>query len=401
MNEILILKNARIISTEKVIDFGWLRVENKLITKIEQGSYQEETDNVTVIDCQNKTIIPGFIDIHVHGGYGYSFIDKSRSLQDSLNNFAQAVVKEGVTKFCSATVTAPKPELDQFFQQFGQYMKTEQPVAQAKVVGAYLEGPFISLQYKGAHDANLLVAPNIQWVKEWKKLSNNNLKFVAFAPECDQNFNSKTGNFTTFLLNHQIVPSLGHSGATFDEVKQSIAYGLKHVTHLYNGMSEFKHRLPGCVPAILNNKKVMTELICDGIHVDLDIIKLTYEIKDANHIMMVSDAISAKGCVDGEYQLGSLPIIKNGDIVTLKDNKNAISGSVATMIVGFKNLLKITNNNWRDCVKMASYNSAKQLRIANVTGDIKENKLADLLILDQNNDVYLTICEGQIAFENK
>lgn len=400
MNNVLILKNARIVSTEKIIDFGWLKIQNKLIVKIEKGSY-EENNNVTIIDCKNKTIIPGFIDIHVHGGYGYSFIDEKKSLQELLDNFAQIVTKEGVTKFCSATVTATKQELDRFFKQFGQYMEENQPEAQAKVIGVYLEGPFINLQYKGAHDSDLLVAPNLEWIKEWKQLSNNNLKFVAFAPECDKNFNSKTNNFTTFLLNNNIVPSLGHSGASFSEVKLAIKYGLKHVTHLYNGMSEFKHRFPGCVPAVLNNKEMMAELICDGIHVNLDIIKLTYKIKGANHIIMISDAIGAKGCPDGEYQLGSLAIIKNGNIATLKNNKNAISGSVATMIDGFKNLLKVTNNNWQDCIKMASYNSAKQLKIDNITGDIKENKLADLLVLDQKNDIYLTICEGKIAFKDK
>ncbi|MGL5268802.1 MAG: N-acetylglucosamine-6-phosphate deacetylase [Spiroplasma sp.] len=401
MTNDLILKNAKIISSQKVIEFGWLAIRNAKITKIQAGKFKDsKTNNITVIDCQDKTIIPGFIDIHVHGGYGYSFIDEKTSLKESLNGFAKAVVREGVTKFCCATVTSQKEILNYFFQQLGQYMQEKQLEKQAKVLGAYLEGPFINLKYKGAHDPKLLVAPNIDWINEWKQLSSNHLKFVAFAPECDQEFQSKSDNFTTFLINNNITPSLAHSAATFKQVKQVVSYGLNHVTHLYNAMSGFHHRFPGCVPAILDSKDMLAEIICDGVHVDLDILKLTYKIKGADNIIMVSDAISAKGCDDGQYSLGPLVIIKKGNIATLKNDSNAISGSVSTMIEGFKNLLKITNNNWQDCIKMASYNSAKQLKLADVTGDIKENYLADLLVLDQENNIYLTICEGLIAFKN-
>lgn len=231
-------------------------------------------------------------------------------------------------------------------------------------------------------------------------MSFNNLKFVAFAPECDEKFDSKNENFTTLLLKNNIIPSLGHSAATFKQVKQAESYGLNHVTHLYNAMSNFHHRFPGCVPAILDNKNMLVELICDGVHVNLDIIKLTYKIKGADNIIMVSDAISAKGCNDGQYSLGPLVIIKKNNVATLKDDSNAISGSVSTMIEGFKNLLKVTNYNWQDCIKMACYNSAKQLNIADITGDIRENYLADLLVLNQENNIELTICEGKISFKN-
>lgn len=403
MTSELILKNARIVSTNKIIDFGWLAIQDKKITKIQAGEFRPQDEakysKAIIIDCQKKTIIPGFIDLHVHGGYGSSFIDGQSKLKDSLNSFAKAVVQEGVTKFCCATVTSEKAVLDDFFQQLGSYMAVPQPEQQAQVLGAYLEGPFISHEYKGAHDPNLLVAPNISWVKEWKQLSNNHLKVVAFALECDEAFNSPTNNFTTLLRQNDIIPSLAHSAATFQQVKQARAYGLNHVTHLYNGMSGFNHRFPGCVPTILDTKDMPAELICDGVHVDLDIIKLTYKIKGADSIIMVSDAISAKGCPDGEYHLGPLAIVKQGQVATLKDNPKAISGSVATMIAGFKNLLQVTDNNWQDCVKMAAYNPAKQLQLADQLGDIQENYLADLLVLDDHHDVALTICEGQVAYQ--
>lgn len=398
MANILVLKNARIISVNKIINHGWLVIKNNKIVAIETGQYESQEQVTQIIDCNNKTIIPGFIDSHVHGGYGYSFMDQGQPLAQSLNSFAKAVTAEGVTKFCAATVTASKSVLDKFFIDFGNFMHEKQLEKQAQVVGSYLEGPFISKEYKGAHTESLLVTPNIEWIKKWVKDSYNTLKIVAFAPEIDQNLNNQN-NFTQQLLAQKIIPSLAHSGATFEQVEIAIKSGLRHATHLYNGMSPFHHRFPGCVPAILDSKNIIAELICDGVHVDINILKLTYKIKGADNICMVSDAMVAKGCQDGDYWLGPLPVVKHGNMATLKDNDKLLAGSVATMIVGFKNLLQVTNNNWQDCIKMASYNAAKTLKIDRITGDIAVNKLADIVVLDEKNNIFLTICEGKIAFQ--
>jgi len=398
MVKILILKNARIISIDKIISNGWIAIKDKKIFQINSTKYNNDFSQSQVIDCQGKTIIPGFIDLHVHGGYGYSLMDNNIL---SITNFAKNVTKEGVTKFCYATVTASKTEIDQILTTFGQYMASENHVNnKAKIIGAYLEGPFISSLQKGAHDPSLIHLPEISWVQHWNKLSNNNVKFIVYAPEVDLNFNDQAKSFTTALINNQIIPTIGHSNGTFQVVKQAVSQGLKHVTHLYNGMSPYLHRQPGVVPAALYYDQLVTELICDGIHVDWDILVLTYKIKGADRICLITDAMSAKGLPDGNYLLGKLPVIKKNDRVTLKES-GTLAGSITTMITGFKNLLKITNNNWQDCVKMTSYNSAKQVGIAQETGNIACNLWADLVVLDENNDIFLTICEGNIVYESK
>lgn len=397
MSKILVLNNAKIISIKKIINNGFLVIKDNLIFQINEGKYNYEFQDAQVIDCHNQTIIPGFIDLHVHGGYGYSLMDGTI---ESINNFAKLVPKEGVTKFCYATVTASKKEIDNILSVFAKYMKTENKGNQARIIGAYLEGPFISELQKGAHTPSLLHVPHLNLVKSWNIISNKNLKFIVYAPEIDPNLNNKNSNFISSLIKNNIIPSVGHSNATFKEITKTVEYGLTHITHLYNAMSPYNHRDPGVVPASLYYDQLVTELICDGIHVDIDILAITYKIKGANGICMITDAMSAKGQPDGKCLLGPLPVIKSNNKVTVEAT-GKLAGSIATMIAGFKNLLKITNNNWQDCIKMASYNSAKQVGIANKTGDIVIGKLADIIVLTKNNDIFLTICEGKIAYQQE
>ncbi|WDA54766.1 MAG: N-acetylglucosamine-6-phosphate deacetylase [Spiroplasma endosymbiont of Drosophila atripex] len=397
MSKILVLNNAKIISIKKIINNGFLVIKDNLIFQINEGNYNYEFQDAQVIDCHNQTIIPGFIDLHVHGGYGYSLMDGTI---ESINNFAKLVPKEGVTKFCYATVTASKKEIDNVLSVFAKYMKTENKGNKARIIGAYLEGPFISELQKGAHTPSLLHVPDLNLVKSWNIISNKNLKFIVYAPEIDPNLNNKNSNFISSLIKNNIIPSVGHSNATFKEITKTVEYGLTHITHLYNAMSPYNHRDPGVVLASLYYDQLVTELICDGIHVDIDILAITYKIKGADGICMITDAMSAKGQPDGKYLLGPLPVIKSNNKVTVEAT-GKLAGSIATMIAGFKNLLKITNNNWQDCIKMASYNSAKQVGIANKTGDIVIGKLADIIVLTKNNDIFLTICEGKIAYQQE
>ncbi|WP_339043328.1 N-acetylglucosamine-6-phosphate deacetylase [Spiroplasma endosymbiont of Apeira syringaria] len=397
MSKILVLNNAKIISIKKIINNGFLVIKDNLIFQVNEGKYNYEFQDAQVIDCHNQTIIPGFIDLHVHGGYGYSLMDGTI---ESINNFAKLVPKEGVTKFCYATVTASKKEIDNVLSVFAKYMKTENKGKKARIIGAYLEGPFISELQKGAHTPSLLHVPDLNLVKSWNIISNKNLKFIVYAPEIDPNLNNKNSNFISSLIKNNIIPSVGHSNATFKEITKTVEYGLTHITHLYNAMSPYNHRDPGVVPASLYYDQLVTELICDGIHVDIDILAITYKIKGADGICMITDAMSAKGQPDGKYLLGPLPVIKSNNKVTVEAT-GKLAGSIATMIASFKNLLKITNNNWQDCIKMASYNSAKQLGIANKTGDIVIGKLADIIVLTKNNDIFLTICEGKIAYQQE
>lgn len=377
----MILKNCQIICEDKIIKNGWIELKNNKIAKIQEGKTA-----IDGIDLKNNIIIPGFIDIHVHGGYG---IDLVNSNNDQWNYFAKNITSEGVTKFCPTFGTSSKQHLEKVIHFAGQYIE-QQNNNQAKAVGIHLEGPFISNHFLGAHDLRFIVPPNIDWIKQWIKLSKNKIKIITYAIE------NQDGTFTRFLKQNNIIPSVGHSNASFNSVINEIKNGLSQFCHLHNAMSRYDHRYPGVLPAGLYCN-LPVELIADGVHVDSNIVGLTYKIKGPDQIILVTDSISAKAMKDGDYLLGNLQTFKTGSKVVLK-NTNTLSGSAAQFNECFTNIIKWTNCSLIDAIKMSSVNAAKQLKIFDKTGSIKVNKLADLVVLNKKYQVLMTICEGQIIY---
>ncbi|WHQ37398.1 N-acetylglucosamine-6-phosphate deacetylase [Spiroplasma sp. SV19] len=379
----MILKNAKIVCEDQVIANGWLEIKDNKIISINSGSTLEPG-----YDLQQAIIMPGFIDCHVHGGYGE---DTEKGTITSFQKFAQEVAQEGITKYCQTIITGSDETITSILTVYQDYMANYNKGPQARQIGAHLEGPFISKVFKGAHDESLLQKPNIDLLKKWITASNDNIRIVTYAPE------EEDGSFTKFLLEHNILPSIGHSNATFDLVAERVKMGVNHVTHLYNAMSKYDHRQPGVVPAVLNFNEVVGELISDGIHVNANIINLTYKIKKATGIALVTDAMLAKGLPDGEYQFGPLPVVKTGQKVVIKGT-DTIAGSVATYDYCVRNFYHFTNCSLQELALVASTNIAKQLGIFDKTGSVAVGKLADLVVLDSELKVLMTLCEGEIAY---
>ncbi|WP_425379714.1 N-acetylglucosamine-6-phosphate deacetylase [Spiroplasma endosymbiont of Stenodema calcarata] len=379
----MILKNATIVCEDHVIPNGWLEIKDSKIIAINSGDTSEPGYYL-----QRAIIMPGFIDCHVHGGYGE---DTEKGTITSFQKFAQAVAQEGITKYCQTIITGSDETITSILTVYQDYMTHYNKGPQARQIGAHLEGPFISKVFKGAHDETLLKAPDIELLKKWMIASNNNIRIVTYAPE------EENGTFTKFLLEHNILPSIGHSNATFDLVAERVKMGVKHVTHLYNAMSKYDHRHPGVVPAVLNFNEIIGEIISDGIHVNPSIINLTYKIKGADGIILVTDAMLAKGLPDGEYEFGPLPVIKTGQKVVIKGT-DTIAGSVATYDYCAQNFYNYTNCSLQELALVTSTNIAKQLGIYQETGSITIGKLADLVILDSKLEVLMTLCEGEIAY---
>lgn len=377
----MVLKNCQIICEDKIIKNGWIEIENNKISQIQEG-----IPLGAGIDLNNNIIIPGFIDMHIHGGYGVDLINFNNN---QWNHFAKNITSEGVTKFCPTFVTSSRQYLERAMDFAGQYIE-QQNNNYAKAVGIHLEGPFISNHFLGAHDLKSIVPPNIDWVKQWIKVSKNNIKIITYAIE------NQDGTFTRFLKQNNIIASVGHSNATFDNVINEIKNGLSQFCHLHNAMSKYDHRHPGVLPAGLYSN-LPVELIADGIHIDSNIINLTYKIKGADQIILITDAISAKAMDDGDYLLANLQTTKTGAKVVLK-NTNTLSGSAVQFNECFANIIKWTNCSLMDAIKMSSINAAKQLKIFDKTGSIAINKLADLVVLDKKYQVLMTICEGQIIY---
>ncbi|QBQ07671.1 N-acetylglucosamine-6-phosphate deacetylase [Spiroplasma gladiatoris] len=380
----MILKNAKIILENKTIENGWVLIEDKKIMSINEGVTQLEG-----IDLQGNFLLPGFIDCHVHGGYG---VDFESGTVDAYQKFAKLVVKEGITSYVQGSVTNSKEDNIKFMSAFKVFMSDYQSKS-AKCLGIHMEGPFISPEKKGAHELKLLEKPNLKTLKELIELSGNNIRIITYAPDL------QNGEFTNYLLENDILPSAGHTNTSVQNFLKDYKLGVKHLTHLFNGMSGVNQQEPGLATAGLYFDDILCEVITDSIHIQPDTLRLIYKIKGHKGICIITDAMNAKGLDDGEYKLGNLEVIKEGMKVYLKEGK-ALAGAGATYDHNIRVMLKeIPNLTLNELIYMTSINIAKQLNIFDKTGNIEVNKFADLVVLNKNYEVEKTIVNGEIAYE--
>ncbi|WP_026389709.1 N-acetylglucosamine-6-phosphate deacetylase [[Acholeplasma] multilocale] len=379
----MLLKNAKIVLEDRIIENGYVVIEENIIKEIVEGDTKLEG-----IDIKGNWIMPGFIDCHVHGGYGVDFEtgDKER-----FAIFSKNVTREGITKYYQASVSNSVVDNDRYYSEFGEFMKNQNPVG-ARCMGAHMEGPFISPDKKGAHDPELLMAPNIELAKRWNDLSGDNLKIITFAGELQD------GSFTAYCLENGILPNIGHSNMEASEFEKDFNLGVRQVCHLFNGMSGVDQRRPGLATAALNHEEVLCEVISDGVHIMPETLKLIFDHKGPDKIAIITDAMNAKGLEDGNYKIGDLEVIKNGITVKLTSN-GALAGAGATYDHNVRTYKEVCDIEMTDLIKMTSVNIAKQLGIFDTTGSIEISKLADLVVLDKNLNVEMTIVEGNLAFK--
>jgi N-acetylglucosamine-6-phosphate deacetylase len=258
------------------------------------------------------------------------------------------------------------------------------------MLGVHLEGPFISDKRAGAQPIEHIVEPSYPLFQKWQKLSGNQIRLVTLAPE--------TTNGLAFIKNlaeDGVIASIGHSDGTLEEVQAAVRAGASHVTHLYNQMSPFHHRNPGVVGASLTEKGLTVEVIADFIHSHPTSVELAFRQKGAERLILITDAMRAKGLAPGVYDLGGQDVQ-----VTRKDARLAdgtLAGSILTMDAAIRNVQSITGCSLNELVSMTSANAAKELGLSN-KGSLQEGTDADVAILDDSFTVQLTICRGTIAY---
>ncbi|QTD40968.1 N-acetylglucosamine-6-phosphate deacetylase [Sporosarcina sp. Te-1] len=389
MNSLWII-NATIVLEDSVINWGYVCVEDGKITSVgKMETCPQLMEDESIIDCKNeKTVIPGMIDIHVHGACGYDTMDANR---DALAGIAQGLVKEGTTSFLATTMTNPKNLIEGALQAVREYRSEKGKPGIAELLGIHLEGPFINPKQKGAQPEVAIIGPDIELFHEWQRLSGGAIKIATIAPE----MGSLT--FVQELVKEGVILSIGHSDATYDEAQAAIQQGVTHATHLFNGMRGIHHRDPGVAGAALIADEVFVELIPDGHHVHPDLLKLVMRQKGAGRVLVITDGMRAKGMPDGEYDLG-------GNEVVVKDGRcvlgsgNSLAGSVVTMDEARRNMavwcqLSLVELSW-----ITSLNQAKRLGIESRKGSISAGKDADIVILNRTGHVDATICNGTMAY---
>jgi len=340
---------------------------------------------LTVPTEENGLLIPGFVDVHVHGGDGHDFMDSDRETLDAITRFHSS---QGTTTMLATTMTAPKADIDNVLREVNAYRSEDMPFAQ--LAGVHLEGPFISPQWPGAQNPEHIVLPNVSWLEAWEQQYPNLIRQVTLAPERDGAL-----EVISWLRDKGITPALGHTDATYDQVIAAVEAGLSQAVHAFNAMTPLHHRKPGTAGAVLGDQRIAAELIADGIHVHPAVMSILARMKTSSNLILITDAMSAAGLGDGEYTLGDQPVKVSGGIATLKNNDGALAGSTLTMIRGFRNLIADVGLTLEEASQAASLNPAISLGLEQQIGTLEAGKHADILLLDADMNLRNVWVQGR------
>jgi N-acetylglucosamine-6-phosphate deacetylase len=386
----ILLKGLEIYTENSKIQDGFLQIKNGKIEKY--GSMDEcptNTYEYEVYDFHHKlSAIPGMIDLHIHGVAGADMMDGTKQ---ALETITLALPREGTTSFLATTITQSSSKIEEAIVNVSNFMDSYHQSGNAELLGIHLEGPFISSTHIGAQSGEHISNANIELFMEYYQLAKGRIKVITLAPEIENGFllvkaASETG----------VIVSVGHSNATYEQVREAVKCGLSHTTHLYNQMRHMHHREPGAVGAAFLLEQIKVEIIPDGIHVHPLMVKMAYDVIGKDRLIIITDSMRAKGLADGSYELG-------GQQVTVKDSKatlnnGTLAGSTLKMIDGLKNIVEYTGCSLHDAIKLTSVNPAKQINVFDRKGSIAEGKDADIVILDENLNIKMTICRGKIAY---
>ncbi|MDG4847629.1 N-acetylglucosamine-6-phosphate deacetylase [Bacillus sp. AFS043905] len=386
-----IINNLMVHSEKETYKNGYIKVVDGKIAEVGPASQYKQDDDAKVITLSpDYQVIPGAIDIHIHGASNSDAMDATL---DALSTMAKTLPKEGTTSFLATTMTQATQAIESALLNAGKYIEN-QTQENAEIVGVHLEGPFISPARKGAQPEDYIVDPDVTLFKRWQEMAENQIKLVTLAPEQPNGL-----DLAAHLRGTGVVASIGHSDATYDQIDEAIQAGTTHVTHLYNGMRGLHHREPGVLGAAYLRDELYVELIADGIHCRPEMIKLAYNQITSERMILITDSLRAKWLEKGTYDLGGQPVNVDETKATLSDG--TLAGSILKMNDAIKNTMKYTGCSMTDIIKMTAENPAKQLRIFDRKGSIQVGKDADLVILNDRLDVEMTFCRGNLAFKKE
>ena len=380
----ILLKNTNLVLENKLMSGSISIFENKIEKIFADNDNLSEITFDEIIDLEGKYLGPAFIDVHTHGADGSDAMDGS---EEALRKISAYLVKEGTANFLATTLTSSKETLINVLKVVANLQ--DKDIEGANIFGVHMEGPYFAIEYKGAQNDKYMKPAGINELEEYLKVKDGLVKLFSISPHNQENLEA-----IKFLADRGVIVSVGHSGASYEAVMKAVDYGLSHATHTYNGMKGFTHREPGVVGAIFNSDNIMAEIIFDKIHVHPEAVRTLIRVKGVDKIVCVTDSMSATGLAEGQYKLGELDVnVKDGQ-ARLASN-NALAGSVLRMDIAFKNLIEL-GYSITDAFKMTSTNAAKEFKLN--TGILKEGKDADLVVLDKDYKVYMTMVKGKIKY---
>ncbi len=343
-------------------------------------------ENAERIDAGNLTVVPGFIDPHIHGSGG---ADVMEATFDSMNTVSRALASHGTTSFLPTTVSASaeilSSTIDRMSPLFSQIYEGAIPL------GIHMEGPFINTLKRGTHRADNVIAPDTRLLSDWISRSRGTLKLMTMAPEV-----TGAADAARFARDAGVITGMGHSDASFIEAVAAADNGTHYGVHTFNAMRAFSHRDSGIVGAVLSDDRIYAEIIADGIHVSPEVLRIFARAKGRDRVLLVTDAISATGMPDGNYVLGTDTVHVQGGVC--RDEEGRLAGSTLTQDTALRNFVSFGGMRLDDAVFGLTRNPADVLKLEG-RGCIEPGAHADLAMLDDDLKVMKTFAGGRLVFE--
>lgn len=365
---------------DKILEGYFMEVRDGKIV----GFSKDEPDDYEDL---GDIVAPGLVDTHIHGYHGKDIMFCE---EGALDVISQGILECGVTSFLPTTLTDSKEKTDKALKVIADEYKD---VKGAKVRGVFLEGPFFTEKYKGAQNPAHMSDPKIDYLRQWKDLSDGLVNKIALAPEREgvEDFIKKANAMGVYV-------ALGHSDATYDETTAAVEAGANIFVHAYNGMRGLHHREPGMVGAMMNTDTT-AELIADGHHVHPQAANALMNAKGRDKIALITDCMSAGGMEDGDYMLGDFPVTVEKGTARLKSD-GSLAGSILKLKDGMKNIVDWEIADVFEAVQMASLIPAKSVGIDDVCGKLKAGYDADFIALDYDLNLKATYLNGEKVYSN-
>lgn len=363
-----------------------LVVEDGQISEISSLSGKSVALNTRVVDFGDAILAPGFLDIHMHGGAG---LDVMRALPSELPRLGKFLTTHGVTGYFPTTVTAPLDATCSTLENLAhaiEISERDSAAVEARPLGIHLEGPFLSHKRRGVHPPENLLEPTIAIFDRLWQAARGHVRMMTIAPEIPGAI-----EVIAEAARRGVCVSIGHSDAELPIAKEAAAAGARHATHTFNAMRPLDHRNPGIIGEVLSDDGISADIICDGIHVAPEVVKVFLEAKGHERAVLITDSISATGMPDGQYQLGPI-------VVDVRDGKctanGGLAGSVLTMDRAVRNVTQFSDWSLRDAVRAATANPAKAVGITGEYGNLAAGARADFTVLNSDGEVVKTIVGG-------
>ncbi|PYI55777.1 N-acetylglucosamine-6-phosphate deacetylase [Paenibacillus flagellatus] len=383
------ISNVRIAADNGMIERGAVKIEHGRIARVvEHRGGDERMPDIDpaddLIDGGGRLLIPGMIDVHIHGANGYDMMDGT---ERSVEAVSEACASAGCTSFLATSVSST---LDDLLAMIGAVANVTGREPGARIAGIHAEGPYLNVKRKGMQNEAYLRHPDLDEMKRVIEQAGGRLKMVTVAPELPGGM-----DMVAFLHEQGIVVALAHSDADYDQATEAFRLGASHVTHCFNGMRPIHHRDPGLVAAAFEQPHVSLQAIVDNVHLHPAIVRLMHRVKGPEGVVLITDALQAMGLGDGTYRFGGHDVTVSGGVATLKD------GTLASSTVTMNQALKYTVEAGiplHDAVTMASRTPADLLGLPR-KGRIAPGADADVALLDDRFEVEWTMIEGRIVYK--